>query len=116
MGGLVMMRSTPARKARVKSAGEIVRASTGRWVSHPSVASKERRRGCRLCSRPSLCVVAVCALGSRSVHVYEATTWLAFMIVSSHVAMPPPSSTRWMCLWGRMHLGMDARGEDEGVS
>ena len=116
MAGLVMMRSTPARKTCVNSAGVIVLASLGRRVSQPSLASGGRRRRCRLCSRASLCVVAVCASGSMCAHVYDATAWPAFRTASSHGAMPPQSFTGWMSLWGRMSLGMVARGEDGGVS
>jgi hypothetical protein len=111
-----MMRSTSAGKACVNNAGVIVLASMGRRVSHPSIASGGRRRGCRLCNRPSLCVVAVWASGSTSAHVYEATACPALRIASSHVAMPPQSSTRCMGLWGRMYLGMFARAWGEGVS
>ena len=68
-----MMRSTPAGNACVNIAGVIVLASMGMRVSHPSIASGGRRRGCRLCSRASLCVVAVWAFGSMSAHVYEST-------------------------------------------
>ena len=89
-----MMRSTPAWKTWVNNAGVIVLASMGRRYSiavfHiPSIASGERRRGCRLCNRASLCVVAVWAFGSMSTHVYDATVWHALRIASSHVAMPP---------------------------
>ena len=91
-------------------------ASMGMRVSHPSIASGGSRRGCRLCSRASLCVVAVWASGSMSAHVYKATAWPALRTASSHVAMPPHSSTRWMGLWGRVDLGMVARAWDEGVS
>jgi hypothetical protein len=37
-------------------------------------------------------------------HVYEANAWPILSIVSIIVAMPPQSSTRWMGLWGRVHL------------
>ena len=104
-----MIRSTPAGKACVNSARLMVLASMGRQVSHPTVASGGSRRGCRLCSRASLWAVAVWASGSMSAHVYEATAWPALRTASSHVAMPPRSSTRWICRWGRMDLGMVAR-------
>jgi hypothetical protein len=71
------MRSTSVGKACVNKDGVMVCASMGRRVSHPSRASRERRMGCRLCSRVSLCVVAVWASGSMSAHVYEATSLLA---------------------------------------
>ena len=108
-GGLAIMRSTPAGEACVNSAGVVVLASMGRRVSHPSIASVGSRMGCRLCSRPSLCVVAVWAFWSMSAHVYKATAWPALKTPSSHVAMPPQSSTMWMGLWGRLNLGMVAR-------
>ena len=54
MVGLVMMRYAPAGKACVNRTGVMVLASMGRRVSHPSIASRLRRRGCRLCSRASL--------------------------------------------------------------
>ena len=95
-GGLVMMTSTPAGKACMNSAGVMVLASMGRRVSHPNVASRGRRRGCRLCSHASLWVVAVCASGSVSARVYDVRAWPAFNIASSPVAMSPQSSTRWM--------------------
>ena len=66
-----MMRSVPAGKTY--SSGVMVLLSIGRRVSHPSIASGGRKRGCRLCRRMSLCNVAVCAYGSMSAHVYEAT-------------------------------------------
>ena len=56
-----------------------------------------------------MCEVAVCALGSMSTHVYEATAWPDLRTASSHVAMPPHSYTRWMGLWGRMYLWMSPR-------
>ncbi len=94
-----MMRSVHAGEACVKSAGVIVLASMRRQMPHPSIASGGSRRGCRLCSRASLCVVAVWAFGSMSAHVYEATAWHALRVASNLVAMPPPqSSTRWMVL------------------
>jgi len=68
-----MMRSTPAEKACVNSSGVMVLASIGRRVSHPSIASGGRRRGCRSLRRANLCEVAVCASGSMFAHVYEAT-------------------------------------------
>ena len=114
MGGLVMMRSDPAGNACVNSAGVMVLATMGRRMPHPSIASKRRRRGCRLSSKASLYVVAVCASGSMSTHVYKATSWSALRTDSRHVAMPPHSSTRWMGLWGRMYLGMFARGSSGG--
>ena len=67
-----MMRTTPAGKAYVKRVGVMVLVSMGRRVSHPSIASWGKKRGCRLCSLASLCVVAVCASGSMSAHVYVA--------------------------------------------
>jgi len=109
MGGLVMTRSTPAMKICVNSAGVIVLASMGRRVSHPSIDSGGSKRGCRLCSRASLCVVAVWASESMSAHVYEATAWPTLRIASCFVAMPQQSSTRWMGLWGRVNLGIVAR-------
>ena len=45
MGGLVMMRFTPAGKACVNNAGVIVLASMGRRVSHPYIPSGGSRRG-----------------------------------------------------------------------
>ncbi len=39
MGGLIIMRLTPARKACVNSSGLIVLVSLGRQVSHHAVAS-----------------------------------------------------------------------------
>ena len=69
MGGLVMMRSTSDGKACANKAGEMVRASMGRRVSHPSKASRGRRLGCQLCNRASLCAVVVWASGSMSAHV-----------------------------------------------
>jgi hypothetical protein len=116
MGGLFMMRSTLSGKAFVNSSVVIVLASMGRRVSHPSIASGGRRRGCRLCSRASLCDVVVRASGSMSAHVYEATAWPALKIASSIVAMPPQISTRWMGIRGRIYLGMLARAWGEGVS
>jgi hypothetical protein len=104
-----MMRSTPAGKACVNSSGVMVLASIGRRVSHPSMASWGSRRGCLFLRRASLCEVAVCASGSMSTHVYEATDWPDLRTASSLVAIPPHSSTRWMGLWGRMYLGMSAR-------
>ena len=116
-GRLVMMRSTPAGKACVNSAGVKVLESMCRRVSYPSIASRGRKRGCRLYSRVSLCAVAVCASGSMSAHVYEASAWHAFRTASNHVAMPPQSSTIGMGLWGRMYLiRMDTRGEEGGMS
>ena len=73
MGGLVMMRSTPAGKACVNSSEVMVLAFIGRRVTHPSVASGGSKRGCRAWRRASLCEVTVCASGSMSAHVYEAT-------------------------------------------
>ncbi len=116
-----MMRSTPAGKVYVNSARMILLAFMGRRVSHPSVASRKRMRGCRLCNRASLCVVAVCASGSMSDQVYETTAWLAFRSAANHVAMPPHSFTKWRGLWGIMYFGMATREEgdkmamDEGV-
>ncbi len=110
MGGLAMMRSTPAGKACVNSSGVMVLVSIERRVSQPFIASGGSRRGCRAWSRASLCDVAVCAFGSMSAHVYEATAWPDLRIASSLVAMPPQSSTRWMGLWGRIYLGMVVRG------
>jgi hypothetical protein len=110
------MRSNPVGKACVNSPGVTVLASMGRRMSHPSITPGLMRRGCRLCSRASLCVVAVCASGSMSAHVHEATAWPVFRTDYCPVAMPPQSSTRWMGLWGRMYLGMVKRGEDGGVS
>ena len=63
-----MMRSTLAGKACVNSSGVMVLASMGRWVSHPSISSGGRSRGCRLCNHASLCVVVVWAFGSIYVH------------------------------------------------
>ena len=114
MGGLVMMKSTPAGKACVNSSGVMDLASMGKRVSHPSMASRGSRRGCRMWRRESLCEVAVCASGSMSTHVYDATTWPALRIDSSPVAMPPHNSTRWMGLWGRMYLGVSARASVGG--
>ena len=111
-----MMRSTPAGKAFANTTGVIVLASMGRRLSQHSVASGGSRRGCRLCIRACLCVVAVWVSGSMSAHVYEATAWLALRTASNHVAMPPQSSTRWMGLWERMNLGMFAWALEEGVS
>ena len=108
MGGLAMMRSTPAGKACVNSSGVMDLASMGRRVSHPSMASRGSRRGCRMWRRESLCEVAVCASGSMSTHVYEATAWPDLRIDSSPVAMPPHNSTRWRGPWGRMYLGVSA--------
>ncbi len=115
-GGLISIRSTPAGKACVISERVRVRASMGRRVSHPSVASRERRRGCRLCSRASLRVLAVCASGSMSPQVYEATAWSALRTASSHVAMPPQSSTMWRGLWGKKYSGVAAREEGDRVA
>ena len=106
MGGLAMMKSTPARKACAHKAGLMVRVSMGRRVSHPSMASRGRRLGCLPWSLASLCAVAVWASGSMSVQVYEATSWPALSTASSHGAMLPHSSTKWMVLWGRVYLGM----------
>ena len=122
MGGLVIMRSTPAGQACVNSSGVMVLASMGRRVSHPSIASKGSRRGCRSWRRASLCEVAVCASGSMSTHVYEATAWSDLRTDSRPGAMPPHNSTRWMGLWGRMYLGVSVRAsvggglEGRGVS
>ena len=58
--------------------------------------------------RESLCVVAVCASGSMSTHVYDATAWPDLRIDSSPVAMPPHNSTRWRGLRGRVYLGVSA--------
>jgi hypothetical protein len=115
-GGLVMTKSTLAGKACANKAGDMVRASMGRRVSHPSIASSERRLGCRPWSLASLCAVAVWVSGSISAHVYEATSWLALRIASSLVAMPPHSSTMLMGLRGKVYLGMFASGAGEGVS
>ena len=60
--------------------------------------------------------MAVCASGSMSAHVYEATAWPALRIASSPVAMPPRSSTKCRGLWGRVYLGMFASGAGEGMS
>jgi len=109
MGGLIMMRSTPAGKACVNSSGMMVLASIERRVSHPSIASRGSRGGCRSWRRVSLCEVAGCASGSMSTHVYEATACPDLRTASSLVAMPPHRSTKWMGLWGRMYLGMFAR-------
>jgi hypothetical protein len=95
-GGLVTMRSAHAGKACANMAGVMVPASMG--------------------SRDSLCIVPVCASGSMSAHVYEATSWPALRIASSLVVMPPQSSTKWMGLWGRVCLGMFASGAGEGWS
>ncbi len=67
-----MMRSTPDGKACGNKVVVNDRASMGRRMSHPSIAFRGRRLGCRLYSRASLCVVAVCASGSMSAHVHEA--------------------------------------------
>jgi len=90
-----MLRSTPAGKPCVKRDRIMVLVSMGRRVSHPSIASWGRKRECRLCSRASMCVVAVCASGSMFAHVYGATAWPALRTVSSCAAMPPHSSIRW---------------------
>ena len=111
-----MMRSTPAGKACVNSSDVIVLASMGRRESQPSIASGGRRRGCRLWSRATLSDVAVWGSGYMSAHVYKATAWPALNSASSHVAMPPQSSTRWMGLRGRIYLGMFVRVWGEGVS
>jgi hypothetical protein len=111
-----MMRSTPAGTACVNSSGVLVVASMGTRESQPSIASRGRRRGCRLCSRASLYDVAVWASGSMPVHVYEATAWPALRIASSLVAMPRESSTRWMGLRGRIYLGMFVRVWGVGLS
>ena len=71
-GGLVMMTSPLTGKACVNSARVMVLMSMGRRVSYLTVASKGRRRGCGLCSRASLWVVAVYASTSVSAHVYDA--------------------------------------------
>ena len=94
------MRSTPVGKTWVNSSGVMVRVSLGRRVSHPTVASGGRSRGCRLWSMASLWVVAVWASGSMSAQVYEATLWPAFRTASNPVAIPPQSSTRWRALGG----------------
>ena len=114
MGGLVMMRFTPARKACVKSSGVMVLASTGRRVSHPSIASWGSWRGFLALRRASLCEVAECASGSMSIHVYEATECPDLRVASRPVAMPPQISTRWMGLWGRMYLGLSIRADFGG--
>ena len=88
-GGLVMMRSTPAGKACVNKVGVMVRVSMGMRMSHPSIGSRGRRLGCRLCNLASLCVMAVCASGSMSAHVCEATARPALRTASSPVAMSP---------------------------
>ena len=118
MGGLVMMRSTPAGKVFVNSSGVMVLTSSGRRVSQHSVASGGNKRGCRLWRRASLCKVAVCASESISARVYEATAWPALRTASSLVAMPPQSSTsdRWMGLWGRMYFWMVIRAGVGGLS
>ena len=85
MGGLVMMRSTPAGKAFVKSSGVMVLASMGRRVSQPSIASWGSRSG-----------------------------YLALRQFSRHVAMPPQISTKWMGMWGRMYLGVSTRAGFDG--
>ena len=69
-----MMRLTHDGKACVNKVGVMVRVSMGLRMSHPAIASRGRKLGCRLCSRASLCVAAVCASGSMSAHVHEATT------------------------------------------
>ena len=97
----------------MNSAGVMVMASMGRRVSHPTAASDGRRRGCRLRIRASLWVVAVCASGSVSAHVYDAMTWTAFNTVFRREAMPPHRSTKWMGLCGKRYLGMHARGGDD---
>ena len=105
-----MIMSTPAGKACAKRAGVMVLMSIGNLVSHPLVASGGRRRGCRARSLARRWVVAVWASGSTSAQVYEATVWPAVRSASNPVAMPPQSSTRWMCLPGMSYLGRDASG------
>ena len=89
MGGAGHDDVPPAWKACVNNAGVIVLASMERRVSHPSIASGGSRRGCRLCIRASLCVLAVWASGSMSAHVYETAVCLALRFASRHVAMLP---------------------------
>ena len=60
--------------------------------------------------------MAVCASGPMSTHVYEAYSWPALRIASSHVAMPQHISTKWMGLWGRVYLEMFVSMAGEGVS
>jgi len=103
----------PSGEGMCDRAGVIVLASMGRQLSHRTVFSRGRRRECRLCSRASLWVVAVCVSGSVSAYVYDAIAWPAFNTASSPVAMPPQSSTRWMGHWRRRYFGMFARGGDE---
>ena len=109
MGGLVMMRSTPAGWACVNSSGVVVLASIGRRVSHPPIASMGSRSGCRSWRRASLCEVGMCASGSMSVHVYEATQCLDLRVASRLVAMPPQISTMWMVLRGMIYLSVSVR-------
>ncbi len=114
MGGLVMMRSTPAGKVCVNSSGVMDLASMGRRVSHPSMACRGSRRGCRMWGRESLCEVAVRASGSMSTHVYDATSWPDLRIDYSPVAMTSHNSTKWMGLRGKMYLGVSARASVGG--
>ena len=88
-GGQAMIMSIPEGKAYVNSAGVMVLASMGGRVSHSTVACSGRRRGCRLCSRLSLRVVAVCDSVSVSAHVYDAMAWPIFSTASSLEASPP---------------------------
>ncbi len=68
-----MMRSAPAGTACANSSGVMVLASIGGRVSHPSMASGGSKSGCRSWRRASMCKVEVCASGSISAHVHEAT-------------------------------------------
>jgi hypothetical protein len=106
------MTPIPAGKACVNSVGVMVLVSMGRRVSHPKIAVRGRRSGYRLRSRLSLFVVAACAAGSTSDHVYDGTAWPDFRNASSPVGIPPQSSTGCSDMLGSMNIGMFAREEN----
>ena len=99
----------PVGKACVNSVNVMVLVSMGRRVTHPRVAVKGRRSRYRLRIRVSLCVVAACAPGSISNHVYDATAWLDLSNTSTSLAIPTHSSIRCSGLFGSMNSGMFAR-------
>jgi hypothetical protein len=97
----------PSPRGRV---GVMVMVSMGRRVSHPRAPSG--KGGYRLRSRVSPCVVAACAPGSISDHVYDVTAWPDLRNASSHVAIPPQSSTVCSGLLGSVNSGMFAKVGD----
>ena len=107
------MTSIPMGNSCVNSDGVMALVSTGRRVSHPRVAVRGRRIGCRSRSRRNLCVVAACASESISNHVYDVTEWPDAKNTSISVAIPPQSSTRCSGLLGSMSSGMFGRDGDD---